>query len=1810
MSRDRNVDTRVVKMEFDNAQFERKVKQTQKSLKELDQSLSFQDSDKGFKKLKLSVSAMEVAVTTAIASISNKIVNLGTTLIKALSVDNITAGWVKFGEKTTSVATMVAQKIRIAGKEIEDQGEKLNVVNEQLEKLAWFSDETSYSFTDMVNNISKFTAAGQDLDKSVKAMEGIATWAALSGQNSQTASRAMYQLAQAMGKGKIQKIDWMSIQNANMDTEEFREKILETAVAMGELTKEGDKFVTKTGKKFEQSQFAEFLSEGWFTSDVLVKGLNKYSSAIDEIYRIAEEEGMTASEVIEQFGDQLDEFGVKAFKTAQEARTFTDVINSIKDAVSSKWMETFENIFGGKDDAVKLWTDLANELYEVFAESGNFRNNVLKTWNSLGGRGDLFAKDPNHPEKQGAFWNLYDAVTSFVKLIKSTWNTVFPLSTMEDENDQAYEIGSTLKRITSNLRSWTEAVRNNTEWADRFGKILKFAFNVLKAGLNILKAVRFILDPVIQLAKTLVGQILDRLIYYMEKFNSDGSRLESIAIKLRNALAKVIETIKIEKLLDGLFVIIDWIVNLVSKIPSLLMKLKPVFTVVVKAVKEVIKWLLKIPEALNNISIKLTGRGIIDNISFVFNKIISLFEKFTKKEEQIVTKATNKAKAPLRAAKINSNDPDSVKAEDAGPFAPIVIFLKGLSTFVKGVATLVSGLMAGLGKVLNVIGKILTGIGNSLIKVFNRQKLETTNDRLWATVAILGVTAIILGLLLSALKNLAWSFSSLFSPLGVIADAISTFADAKYMDAISSMINSITSGLLKVVIALAILGGLNWDGAIKGIILLVAFAATLGALMFLLLKNTSSTVTVTRKWVANATSLGNIFKNGVSNIFKSITGAIDDQRQINRMWSVVGFVSTFTTGMLKLAVAMRVIEKVSWEGFAKSMIAMGSMMLGIIAISKICSNGVVDIKKAYPGLFAMIGIAIFMKTFGKTIISLEGIDWAKSWPALIAMSLALSALLGVIWILSKGRSKDAASGFSTLLMLIGVATVMKVFARSIKQLANINIASMIVATTGMLAFMGVFTGLILVLSKINSDRMKVVKEALKAMASVSVALLVFAVAVKALSTVSWEGLAKSMVAITSLFTIITAFSLILSNFAGGTNFATTMMSIGTAIMMITTALIPFTATMMMMSLIGWKGLAIGLAGIAGGFAVLAVAAIVIKPLIGVIVALSAAILTIGVGTLIAGLGLQALAIGILALGAAAVPTFGAITAAFAAWGPEFMESLGASFGSFFAGLLEGFTQLLPAVIQCVTTILSSILDLLVNFIPRIITPVIETLALLLTKLADAADEIAEAVTRIIVAVLKAINNHSPEIFKEIFGILTKMLHELRLKIGDIVKELGGILLNGLVALIEWLTPKIPMIIDLLLNFGAKVLVILTGKIIALAALVLKVLLILTAASLALLIHSLGTLGSLFVQFVGAVLLLLTKIVIGMADVIYELLKTIIYNVLNLLCKVIRDSGEIIVRSLSAVLANLIVGLFKAILAIPVVGDIIRTIMGWFGVDVNKLQDQMDAWADSMFDSAVLAGQNVTNAANQAGKNIMNSIGAITDGIGDTLQQGMAGINDTVSQATGALGQAMGDFTEDLGEDFIGGFVGAIDEGTNYVAGAASDAAQAGVDATAETLDINSPSKVMMRLGDFMMQGLANGIQNGKDKVFEVMKNTLDSAITMSQDIVEDEDGDDITLVVGLDTSQVKSQAADIREIMSGISNPSMSLYGQNADYAARTRSNSSSDETIGTTTDKSTKVTYNNTFNISSTDPEESAEEIDKKLKEQAVRAKYARGGI
>ena len=391
------LDERVVEMRFDNADFERNVNQSIKTIDKLKESLDFENAGESFENISAAAAKcdmkpledslegitvkfnmLEMVAANVLGNITNKIVDAGAKLAKSLTVDQFTSGWAKYDQKTAAVQTIISAT-----------SASIDEVNQKLEKLIWFADETSYDFVDMVNNIGKFTSAGVDLDDAVDSMMGISNWAAASGAGIQQASRAMYNLSQAIGMGYVGLADWRSIELANMATKEFKETVIETALEMGTLQQTADGTVKTLSGKFEVTaeNMRNSLKEQWFSTDVLNSALKKYNEFANEVREFQEEwaelhngEYITVSRAIkemEAMGYAMDTLGAKAFMRAQEATKFTEAVAATADAVSSGWMRTFELIFGNYEQAKKLWTDLANDMYDVFASGGERRNDML-----------------------------------------------------------------------------------------------------------------------------------------------------------------------------------------------------------------------------------------------------------------------------------------------------------------------------------------------------------------------------------------------------------------------------------------------------------------------------------------------------------------------------------------------------------------------------------------------------------------------------------------------------------------------------------------------------------------------------------------------------------------------------------------------------------------------------------------------------------------------------------------------------------------------------------------------------------------------------------------------------------------------------------------------------------------------------------------------------------------------------------------------------------------------------------------------------------------------------------------------------------------------------------------------------------------------------------------------------------------------------------------------------------------------------------------------------------------------------------------
>lgn len=371
------IDQRVVEMRFDNAQFEKNSRDTMRTLDKLKEKLSFKGAAKGLEQVQAAsenvdfsgmekgldtvqakFSALDVIAFTALQRITDKVISTGEQMVKSLSVDQITSGWDKYNEKTSNVQTIMNAT-----------GKSIDQVNGYLNKLMWYSDETSYSFNEMTSALSQMTAAGGKIDKMIPMIMGIANATADAGKMGFAFQSTIRNLTQSYSAGHLQLQDWKSLNLMGTATKALKQELIDTAVELG-VIKEGEVTIAS----FESS-----LQKKWANTKVMEKTFAKYASMMEAAYELTQKNpGMTSSEALEQLKGQYGELAERAALAAQQATSFGQAIDSTKDAVSSKWMSVFETIFGNKEEATDTWTELANRLYDIFVPPIEALNDRMK----------------------------------------------------------------------------------------------------------------------------------------------------------------------------------------------------------------------------------------------------------------------------------------------------------------------------------------------------------------------------------------------------------------------------------------------------------------------------------------------------------------------------------------------------------------------------------------------------------------------------------------------------------------------------------------------------------------------------------------------------------------------------------------------------------------------------------------------------------------------------------------------------------------------------------------------------------------------------------------------------------------------------------------------------------------------------------------------------------------------------------------------------------------------------------------------------------------------------------------------------------------------------------------------------------------------------------------------------------------------------------------------------------------------------------------------------------------------------------------
>lgn len=1260
------VDSRVVEMSFDNKNFESNVQTSLGTLEKLKNSLNLGGSVKGLEGIDTAVknvnmgalgdavetvkskfSAMEVVAITALANITNSVINVGKEMLKSLTLDPITEGFSEYELKMGSVQTIMA-----------GTGAPLDEVMKKLNELNTYADKTIYSFADMTTNIGKFTNAGVSLDDSVKAIQGVANVAAVSGANSQEASRAMYNFAQALSAGYVKLIDWKSIENANMATVEFKTQLLESAVAAGKLEKTADgmyKVLTTNAQGSTMDDvidathnFNDSLSYQWMTTDVLTKTLGDYA-------------------------DETTDIGKKAFAAAQDVKTFTQLMDTLKEAVGSGWAETWEIVFGNFDEAKSLWTEVSNVVGGFIDSQSKARNTMLQEWKDLGGRTDLI----------DVFKNALTGVVSIIKPVSEAFREIFPATT----GKQLADITKKIKEFTSHLKigdGIAEKLKNTFKGVFAVIDILKEAFTAVAGGIA-----------------TLVGTVVSKLL-------PAGNGILGVTSNIGEFLTKLDESIK----QSGFFK---------------------------TAVSGVVDFILQVPSKISGVFQKLTGISLGDaltkvteSISGALEKIKGFFSEFKNIDTSSIDSLTDKVK----------------------------IRFEPLTALCNGFKSLFSGLWNFLKKLSPIFLGLATAIGNALGKLG-----ETISDKL-GNADFNGILDLINGGILVAIgvgiKKFIDNLSGITEGVGGALDSITGILDGVKgcFEAWQKDIQAKT--LIKIAVAIGII------------------TASLVAL---------SLVDSQKLTVALAAMSAEMIE--LFTMFKAV-GKIDATGTAK----AAGTMILMSTAILLLTSACKKLSELDWEGLLKGIVSVAALSETLVLVAKQLSNSEKGLIKGTSGLI-LFAVAIRMlvdpvKELGslnigelaKGLISV-GVLCAELAAFLkiadldnisLGKGLGIMALAGAVTILASAVSKFAGMDTAGMIKgLVGVAAVLAEVAIFTKLTGNVkNVTLTAVGMTVLGAAMLIFGEAI---EKIGSLSLTTIAKGLSGMAvaltelvvamkfmpadilSKSAGFLVAAAALVVLSDafssfggMSWEGIAKGLVAM----------GLALAELAIGLNVMNGTLAGSAALLVASAAIAVLTPALKGLGNMSWGEIAKGLIAMAGAFTVIGVAGLVLGPITPVILALSAAVALLGVGCLACGAGLLAFSAGITALAAAGTAGITALIFAIEVI-IGLIPGIAVAVGKGIINIVKIIGESATTICKTVTEVGKAVLQALTQLIPEIVN----FIKVLLRTIADAAPDLCQSAIDIIIAVICAVRDNIGKIVEVVADVIIQIINA----IGDAVPRI-------------------------------------------------------------------------------------------------------------------------------------------------------------------------------------------------------------------------------------------------------------------------------------------------------------------------------------------------------------------------------------------------------------------------------------------------------
>lgn len=937
--------------------------------------------------------------------------------------------------------------------------------------------------------------------------------------------------------------------------------------------------------------------------------------------------------------------------TEEQAREITELAKTALDAATK--VKTFTQLWDTLKESVQSgWTQSWEIIIGDFEEAEELLTEVS---NSLGNMVNASAEARNKmlqdwKELGGrtalieAVRNAFEGVLNIVKPVKEAFRDVFPPMT-----------GEQLYNLTVGLQELTEKFKIGEETANNLKRTFKGVFALFDIGLQGIKA--------------LVGGFADLIGYVAPA----GDGILGFTSGIGDFIVGIDEAIKSS---DAFNKAIEGIGNF----------LKPI----ADGVKTFIK---TITDAFGEFAnVDTSG---LDNFA---DKVQTRFEPFVKLGELVKKAFGNLGEAILTAFDTASFDP-ILDLINTGLFSAILIRVKKFINSLSEITENGGGILGSFKGILDRVKGSLEAWQSSL-KAGTLLKIAGAMAIL--TAAIVALSLVDSGKLNASLGALSVLFVELLGSMAIFEKIMNGVA-IKGMGQLTIAMIGMSTAVLILAGAVQKLSGLDWDGLLKGLVgvaglsaILVASATALSKTSKGLIKGSAGLVVFAAAIRVLVRAVEDLGALDVGSLAKGLIGVgvlCTELALFLKATDLDGMGILKGTGLVLLAASINILADavgafgtLDISSLLKGLSAVAVVLTELAVFTKVTANAKHVVSTATA--MTILGAAILV--FGEAVEKMGNLSWGEIGRGLTTMAGSLAAVTVAMNLLPKGMMSKATG-------MVEVGAALLIIGEAVRNMGGMSWEEI---ARGLVTLAGSMTILVVAL-----DAMRGALPGAAAVLTVSAALAVFTPVIKTLGNMSWESIAKGLVALAGSFTVLGVAGVVLGP--------------------LTPAILGLSAAIAVLG-VGCLAAGAGILAFSTGLSALAVSG-----------AAGAASLVVAVSSILSLIPLlfEAIGEGILSLAGVIANGGPAIAEAFTVLVLAAVEALVTATPAVVDGLFVLIDSVLSALVEHTPTIVEQLFDILIGIIQAITTKLPELIKAGVELLMAFFDGVIDALSGIDVNVL-------------------------------------------------------------------------------------------------------------------------------------------------------------------------------------------------------------------------------------------------------------------------------------------------------------------------------------------------------------------------------------------------------------------------------------------------------------------------------------------